>query len=144
MEKQKKTAKQHSIETASGRIAVYESGRGAPVVLLHANAHDHADFDPIIPALAEKYRVIAIDAPGHGASTWALKPEEISAVRIADTIAEVISKLALEKPVLVGNSVGGFSALRYALKNPASVGGLVLSIPAALIRPTSRQKSSAT
>jgi len=127
MEKQnKKTGQQQWVETAFGRIAVYESGKGTPVVLLHANAHDHADYEPIIPALAEKYRVIAIDAPGHGASTWALRPDEISAVKIADAITEVVAKLGLKKPAFIGNSVGGFAALRYALKNPENVAALVL------------------
>lgn len=124
--KKQTTGKQGWVETSSGRIAVYEAGRGVPIVLLHANAHDHADFDPIIPALAEKYRVIAIDAPGHGASTWAFAPGQMTAVKIADTIAEVITKLGLKKPVFIGNSIGGFAALRYALKNPGNTRGLVL------------------
>lgn len=114
------------VETSAGKIAVFESGRGVPVVLLHANAHDHADYQPIIPALAEKYRVIAIDAPGHGASAWAFGPEEITAIKIADAQAEVVVKLGLEKPVFIGNSIGGFTALRYALNHPENTRGLVL------------------
>lgn len=118
--------KQHGVEVAAGKIAVYEQGRGSPVVLLHANAHDHADFDLIAPALAEKYRVIAIDAPGHGASAWTLPPEKITAVQIADAQAEVIQRLGLKKPVFIGNSIGGFTALRYALRYPENTRGLVL------------------
>jgi pimeloyl-ACP methyl ester carboxylesterase len=117
---------QQWVEVAAGKIAVYEQGRGSPLVLLHANAHDHADFDLITPALAEKYRVIAIDAPGHGASAWAFRPEEITAVKIADAQAEAITKLGLKRPVIIGNSIGGFTALRYALKNPENTRGLVL------------------
>lgn len=117
---------QHWVSVAAGKIAVYEQGRGSPLVLLHANAHDHADFDLITPALAEKYRVIAIDAPGHGASSWAFRPEEITAVKIADAQAEVITKLGLKRPVIIGNSIGGFTALRYALKNPQNTRSLVL------------------
>lgn len=114
------------IATRAGRIAVYESGSGAPVVLLHANAHDHADFAPIIPALAARYRVIALDAPGHGRSEWGFAPSEITAVKIADVQAEVIGQLGLRRPVIIGNSIGGFSALRYALQNPGNTRGLVL------------------
>ena len=118
-QKQGSAARVGRVETTAGAMAVYEYGHdGVPLVLLHANAHDHADYQPVIPALAEKYRVIAIDAPGHGASAWAFDPAEITAVKIADVQAEVVARLGLKRPAFIGNSIGGFTALRYALKNP--------------------------
>ncbi|MBX3722872.1 MAG: alpha/beta hydrolase [Turneriella sp.] len=125
-QKQGIAARVGRVETTAGAMAVYEYGHGVPLVLLHANAHDHADYQPVIPALAEKYRVIAIDAPGHGASAWAFDPAEITAVKIADAQAEVVARLGLKRPAFIGNSIGGFTALRYALKNPGNTRGLVL------------------
>lgn len=43
-------------------------GEGPPLLLLHANPGDHRDYDAVIPALAARFRVIALDWPGYGAS----------------------------------------------------------------------------
>jgi pimeloyl-ACP methyl ester carboxylesterase len=63
---------------------------------------------------------------GQGASAWALKPGEVSAVKIADAIEEVVTKLSLKRPVFIGNPIGGFAAARYAIRNPENTRGLVL------------------
>ncbi len=117
---------QRFVDTMVGKIAVYESGEGQPLVLLHANAHDHSDFDLIQPALAEKYRVIAVDWPGHGASGFAHDPRSATVVQLADTLPEIVTALGLKKPFFVGNSIGGYAALRYALRFPENTRGLVL------------------
>ncbi|QZH69502.1 alpha/beta fold hydrolase (plasmid) [Mycolicibacterium farcinogenes] len=110
----------------TGKVAYEETGEGPPVVLMHANLHDHRDFDPIVPALAEHYRVIAIDWPGHGQS--GIKTD-VTAGAIADTLAEFVEKLDLEPAVFIGNSIGGYAAARLALDHPDRVAGLVLVQP---------------
>ena len=115
-----------NLQTAAGNVAYEETGEGPPIVLMHANLHDHHDFDPIVPALAQQYRVITIDWPGHGESDI---KTDVTARAIADTLAEFVDKLALEPAVFIGNSIGGFAAARLALDHPDRVAGLVLVQP---------------
>lgn len=114
------------LETSAGRLAFADHGDGPAVLLLHANAHDHNDYDPIVERLAATHRTIAVDWPGHGQSDWNGKPSELTAIRFPSVLAEIIDHLALERVVLVGCSVGGFAAARYAIDNPGRVGALVL------------------
>ena len=57
-----------TIQTRAGRVAYREYGSGPTVLLLHATLHDRHDFDPIVETLAQRYRTIAVDWPGHGDS----------------------------------------------------------------------------
>jgi pimeloyl-ACP methyl ester carboxylesterase len=111
------------LDTSAGRIAYTDHGSGSPVVLLHAALHDHHDFDPIAPALAERHRVIAIDWPGHGGSDT---PAVVNPMRLADVLEEVVTALDLPPAVFIGNSVGGYAAIRLAITRPDRVAGLVL------------------
>jgi pimeloyl-ACP methyl ester carboxylesterase len=115
-----------SIETRAGRVAYSESGSGPTVLLLHATLHDRHDFDPILAALARRYRTIAVDWPGHGDSDPVDASVEPSAPLFADVLEDVVDGLGLSKVVLIGNSVGGFAAARLAISRPQSVAGLVL------------------
>ncbi|MVU78013.1 alpha/beta fold hydrolase [Nocardia sp. ET3-3] len=113
----------HTMHTTAGELAYEDTGAGPAVVLLHANLHDHHDFDPIVPALAAEHRVIAVDWPGHGAS----EPNpNVTAVGFADALVELVAALELDSAVFLGNSVGGFAAARLALDHPERVAGLVL------------------
>ncbi|MET8650384.1 alpha/beta fold hydrolase [Nocardia aurea] len=109
--------------TATGDLAYDDLGSGDPVVLLHATLHDRRDFAPIIPALARKNRVIALDWPGHGESA---PTATLSAALLADTLDEFVTGLDLRRAVLVGNSVGGYAAAKLAIDHPDRVAGLVL------------------
>jgi pimeloyl-ACP methyl ester carboxylesterase len=57
------------IHLSTDSVHYIEQGQGLPLVLLHANPGDYQDFEAIIPALAQNYRVLAIDWPGYGLST---------------------------------------------------------------------------
>jgi pimeloyl-ACP methyl ester carboxylesterase len=114
------------IETRAGRIAYSELGSGPTVLLLHATLHDRHDFDPIVGALARRYRTIAVDWPGHGDSESVDPSLEPSAPLFADVLEDVVDGLGLTKVALIGNSVGGFAAARLAINRPEAVGGLVL------------------
>lgn len=109
--------------TTAGTVAYEDIGTGRPIVLLHANMHDHHDFDPIVPALAREHRVIAIDWPGHGASQ---ANPELTGTMVADTLADIVTALELEPAVYIGNSIGGYAAARLAIDHPQRVAGLVL------------------
>jgi pimeloyl-ACP methyl ester carboxylesterase len=115
-----------TIHTRAGRVAYSETGSGPPVLLLHATLHDRRDFDPILETLARRYRIIAVDWPGHGDSDPVDPAVEPSAPLFADVLEDVVDGLGLSKAVLIGNSVGGFAAARLAINRPECVAGLVL------------------
>ena len=115
-----------TIQTRAGRVAYRESGSGPTVLLLHATLHDRRDFDPIVDALARRYRTIAVDWPGHGDSDPVDAAMEPSAPLFADVLEDVIDGLGLSRAVLIGNSVGGFAAARLAINRPDCVAGLIL------------------
>jgi pimeloyl-ACP methyl ester carboxylesterase len=102
----------------------YEThGAGRPLVLLHGGLGSGEMFGPILPALAEHHQVIAPDLQGHGRTADIDRPIDIRLM--ADDIAALIEHLGLEKPDLVGYSLGGGVALLTAVKYPAMVGRLV-------------------
>ncbi len=112
-----------TIQTRAGRVAYHESGSGPTVLLLHATLHDRRDYDPIVDALARRYRTIAVDWPGHGDSD---PVDAASAPLFADVLEDVVDGLGLSRAVVIGNSVGGFAAARLAINRPEVVAGLVL------------------
>lgn len=109
-----------------GGVAVQRAGAGPGTVLLHANGGEHRDFDAIIPALARTRTVYAIDWPGHGDSDPA---SNVTACGLADLLPGLLEALGDGPFALVGNSVGGFAALRTAIARPDLVSRLVLVDP---------------
>jgi pimeloyl-ACP methyl ester carboxylesterase len=93
-------------------------------VLLHGLAGHMGEWDPIAQRLSPRYRIVAVDQRGHGASER--HPRDVSrAAFVADVIA-VAHQLALRQPVLVGQSLGGHTAMLTAAAHPELVRGLVL------------------
>ncbi|MDV6237278.1 alpha/beta hydrolase [Leptospira ellisii] len=114
--------------TKQGAVAYWISGKGETLFLLHSAGpgHEHRDFDAILPELSRSYRVIAVDWPGHGASELPNPPDSASAVLYAETLPSMIETLSPNGAILIGNSLGGFAAMKTALDNPNLVKGLVL------------------
>ena len=115
-------------------LAWHASGDGRPLVLLHGNPGDHRDWDAVAPDLARDHRVIAVDWPGYGASPPPVPPSSASAMQFAERLGALAGALALEDAVVIGNSVGGYAAVRLALEQPARVGALVLVAPGGFTR----------
>lgn len=117
-------------QTASGTIEYRESGRSdAPaLVLLHGLGSNSASFRSQYDPLADRFRVIAWNAPGYGGST-PLKSEEPSASDYADALGSLLDALRIERAHLVGSSWGGLLALAFASSEPARVRSLLLSAP---------------
>jgi pimeloyl-ACP methyl ester carboxylesterase len=104
----------------------YEShGTGGPLILLHGGLGSGEMFGPILPTLSERHRVIVVDLQGHGRTADINRP--IDARLMADDIAALIDHLDLEKPDLVGYSLGGGVAFFTAVKYPQKVGKLVMA-----------------
>jgi pimeloyl-ACP methyl ester carboxylesterase len=105
-------------------VAVWRSGQGPPLVLVHGAAADHSRWAPVLPALQERFTVFAIDRRGRGrsgdADTYAIERE------YEDVVAVV--RLAGEAVNVLGHSYGGMCALEAALLTDR-IGKLVLYEP---------------
>ena len=103
----------------------YEThGSGRPLILLHGGLGSGEMFGPIVPALAANHQVIAVDLQGHGRTADIDRPIDIRLM--ADDIAALIKHLGLEKPDVVGYSLGGGVAFQTAVKYPELIGKLVM------------------
>jgi pimeloyl-ACP methyl ester carboxylesterase len=114
------------IQTSRGAIAFERRGTGPAIVLLHGNAHDRHDYDAVAPVLAREFTVFAVDWPGCGESPAPAEPRASTACGLAALLPEIVTGLGAAPAILVGNSVGGFSATRLALTHPTLVRALVL------------------
>lgn len=101
-----------------GRLHAETRGEGELVVLVHGFTQSGAAWDPIAGALAKSNTVVALDAPGHGASS----DVEAGLTEGADLMA----RSAPSPATWVGYSMGGRFALHVALRHPAAVSRLVL------------------
>ena len=97
-------------------------GAGPPLVLLHGWAMHGGLFAPLVPALAERYRVSVVDLPGHGHSAPVL-PYTLDAIVAA--IAAQFDETD-ERVTILGWSFGGAIAMRWALLHPEHVARLLL------------------
>lgn len=111
------------------RLAVYEWGdpSGPEVVLIHGFAQSHLCFDPQLRSdLARHCRVVAFDMRGHGASEQPADASAYQGSRVwADDIAAVLAAKRLERPILVGWSMGGRIIRQYLMiHGDARLGGV--------------------
>ncbi len=116
-------------------IHYVEAGAGRPLLLFHGLGASVATWRDNIGPLAQSFRVVAVDFPGHGDSE---KPNiDYDPSAIVHFIARFAEATGLERPAVVGNSVGGALGLMAALKYPDLVSGLVLVDSASLGKETS-------
>lgn len=101
------------------------AGHGAPILLLHGDGESAMDWCRAIPAFARSHRVLAPSLPGHGSSArWdGDHSPEFFAEFVRDFLAAVG---AAEGITVVGNSLGGAIAVRYALEHSDRVRALIL------------------
>lgn len=99
-------------------------GQGEPLILLHGGLGATGMFGPLLPALAEEQRVIAVDLQAHGRTADIDRP--LRWQHLGDDIAALAEQLGLEQFKLMGYSLGGGAALRTAIQHPALVQKLVL------------------
>jgi 4,5:9,10-diseco-3-hydroxy-5,9,17-trioxoandrosta-1(10),2-diene-4-oate hydrolase len=118
------------------RLHYHEAGDPAapPVVLLHGGgpgASSWSNFSGNIAVLAEKFHVLAVDQPGYGHSDKHTEHEQYNRYS-ATALLNLFDHLGIERAALVGNSLGGGTAVRFALDNPDRAGRLVLMGPGGL------------
>ncbi|SHG97876.1 alpha/beta fold hydrolase [Flagellimonas flava] len=102
------------LEIGDNSIRILQKGEGKDIILIHGTPGSIEDWTPIIEPLAKKYRVTAFDRLGHGYSThtnynYQLKDN-------AELVAQIIKKLDLQSPMIIGHSYGGSTAA-YLMTN---------------------------
>jgi pimeloyl-ACP methyl ester carboxylesterase len=103
----------------------YEThGSGRPLILLHGGLGSGEMFGPVLPLLAERHQVVAVDLQGHGRTADIDRPIDVRLM--AGDIAALIDHLQLATPDVVGYSLGGGVALQTAAQYPAKVRRLVM------------------
>jgi pimeloyl-ACP methyl ester carboxylesterase len=121
-------------------------GAGTPLVLLHGIGSARQAWDPVLPALAQDFDVIAVDLPGfgespplpsqieRGPSQVGLGPVQVEPrpAALAQSVAALLDELDITRPHVAGNSLGGWVALELAALRP--VASLTLLSPAGLWR----------
>lgn len=122
------------VDVGGFRLHYYEAGDGPAVVMLHGGgpgASAWSNFGRNLPVFAKSYRTILVDQPGFGESD---KPEITKQYFTfsADAVCALLDKLGIERAHLVGNSLGGGTAVRFALRHPSRAGRLVLMAPGGL------------
>ena len=118
----------------------YEShGEGKPIVFSHAYLDDCSIWDSQVKHFTKDYNVILYDHRGHGRSNQPKGGEGNYSVQVlSNDLHALIQKLNLEKPILVGFSLGGMAAILFALEHPDKTSKLVLvGATAKLTLPTS-------
>ncbi|MGH3361828.1 MAG: 4,5:9,10-diseco-3-hydroxy-5,9,17-trioxoandrosta-1(10),2-diene-4-oate hydrolase [Nocardioides sp.] len=111
-----------------------DAGGGLPLVMLHGGgpgASAWSNFGTALPRFAETFRTLLVDQPGFGGSDK--PPVEGNYYRhAADHVVALLDELAIDRVHLLGNSLGGGTAVRLALSHPDRVGRLVLMGPGGL------------
>ncbi|MDX8537331.1 alpha/beta hydrolase [Mesorhizobium abyssinicae] len=128
------------VEIDGNRIHYVEEGEGRPIVFLHGlGAQLHHFRHTLFGRFGPGYRVIALDRPGSGYSVRAgdatgRLPEQ------AEIVRRFIDRLGLEKPLVVGHSLGGAIALTLAVEHPGTISGIALLAPLTHLETRARQK----
>lgn len=106
-------------------LAYTDEGVGSPaLVLIHGWCCDHTYMAPQAEYFSRSHRVISLDLRGHGASD---RPQQAYSIEsFADDVAWVCSQLDLDKPVVIGHSMGGSTALAVGANHPGAASGIVM------------------
>jgi pimeloyl-ACP methyl ester carboxylesterase len=105
-------------------LAYTTAGDGPVVLLLHGGLSDsETDFGHVIPRLATRFRVVAMDTRGHGRSSWGGTP--LSYAGFAEDAAALLRHLGEHPAIVIGLSDGGIAGFHLALHHPALVRQLI-------------------
>lgn len=122
---------QKIVETSHGRVAVSDlAGAGTPLLMLHANSGCKEMFRLQSEALAGTRRLLALDLPGHGASSDAIDPRRTYCFSgYADAVVEVLGNLEIERVAILGHSLGGHVALELIPRVKDVAGVMIFGTP---------------
>jgi pimeloyl-ACP methyl ester carboxylesterase len=117
------------LELDGCRIHYVDKGAGPPLCLIHGLGGQLENFTyALVGRLAKEFRVVAVDRPGSGYST---RPSNVDPRLRAqgELLSKVIGALKLDRPLVVGHSLGGAIALAIGLDHPECASGLALIAP---------------
>lgn len=107
-----------------GMSMYYEvSGQGAPLIVLHGAYMNIPSMGAIIPALAQRHKVYALELQGHGRTTDINRP--ITYPNLADDVAAFMDAVGLQKADVFGYSMGAGTGLQLAIRHPDKVNKLI-------------------
>jgi pimeloyl-ACP methyl ester carboxylesterase len=101
------------------QLSHHRGGSGEPVVLIHGVGSHWQVWKPVLAALERERDVIALDLPGFGGSPTLPIGVLPNASALADEVASFLDELGVERPVIGGNSLGGWIALELAARGRA-------------------------
>lgn len=105
------------------RVRYVRKGSGPAVVLIHGFASSIFTWKDVVPALALRHDVVALDLPGFGGSDI---PHPLAGSMYPGIVFAVMDRLAIDRAAVVGNSLGGSVAVAMAAERPERVASLVL------------------
>jgi pimeloyl-ACP methyl ester carboxylesterase len=100
-------------------------GSGTPLLFLHGGGLTAHTWDCVAVMLRERYRCVALDQRGHGDSEWSPVVDYRIAAQVGD-IEGFIEALGLERPILVGQSMGGLNSIAYATRHSDRMRAMVI------------------
>jgi pimeloyl-ACP methyl ester carboxylesterase len=109
-------------------LSCYVLGAGPTILLVHGLGASKISWLPVLPTLAEHYRVLVPDLPGHGESEKVRS--DYSPRFFARVLRHFLDAMGTEQALVAGNSMGGRIAIELALRSPGRVAGLGLVAPA--------------
>ncbi|OKP01137.1 alpha/beta fold hydrolase [Xenorhabdus eapokensis] len=121
----------YNIQTRYAGIAVTDTGGGGlPVLFIHGNSSCREVFRHQVNLLKGKYRVLALDLPGHGSSLNASEPRQVySMPSYARMVIEVLEKIGINRVVVFGWSLGGHIGLEMLALFPKMIGLMICGTP---------------
>jgi pimeloyl-ACP methyl ester carboxylesterase len=116
----------HRIRWSQGETQVFELGTGSPLLYVHGGLSGAFEVVPILAALAENHRVLAVDRPGHGLAG----PFDYRGVDLLDHgrtfLRDIVDELELPTADVVANSMGAYLSVAFAIDAPSRVSRLSL------------------
>lgn len=125
------SARSSLLDVGGVRWHVTTNGHGRTVLLIHGFTGRGTSWGRLATTLAEHYRVVAPDLPGHGRTATPGEPSRATIERTADDLATILAGRGWGPAAVIGYSLGARVALRLAIEHPAAVRRLVLESPSA-------------
>lgn len=126
------TPTSQTLQLGDLEVNYLEQGEGQPLLLLHGGTATSDSWRHSLPQLARRYRVIAPDTRGHGRTNN--PAQQLNYPQLADDVANLVAALGLHRPIVVGYSDGGQTALELALRHESLASALVFG--GTVTRPT--------
>jgi pimeloyl-ACP methyl ester carboxylesterase len=116
---------EHTFDTGAVKLNYADSGGPKPpFLLLHGATLNWQTFQPVIPALSQEWRVMALDLRGHGKSDWV--PGGYKLVDYSEDVKSFLRGVAAEPTAMLGHSFAGYFALQAAAEVPELARGVIL------------------